>query len=102
MAIAKTIDIDNEPQLIELVSALRDEQSSVLLRLAGEEVAIVTPVTGAAHHTPNRRVKTAEDLAEFLSLAGTWKGLVDEDIVDEIYRSRSISTRNPVDLLNPE
>jgi len=39
-----------------------------------------------------------ERLERFLSSAGSWKGLVDEDFIDEIYRQRSLRTRSEVKL----
>ena len=40
----------------------------------------------------------AERLEHFLSSAGSWKGLIDEDFIDEIYRQRSLRTRSEVKL----
>jgi hypothetical protein len=44
-------------------------------------------------------VGTAEDYAAFRSAAGGWKDLIDVDrFIEDIYESRRISTRPPVEL----
>lgn len=46
-----------------------------------------------------RKAATAEDLEAFRSAAGGWRGVVDVDkLVKDIYESRRISTRPPVEL----
>lgn len=39
-----------------------------------------------------------EKLERFLSSAGSWKDIVGEDFLDEVYRQRSIRTRSEVQL----
>lgn len=94
----KTIDIDNEPELVRLVSTLRDEQTAVHLRLDGEDVAIVTPVATGAHDQPVRRIETGEDLAEFLSFAGGWADVDTDKLIDEIYQQRLVTIRPTIEL----
>jgi hypothetical protein len=98
MVMPKTIDIDNEPELVRLISTLRNEWSSVHLRLDGKDVAIVTPVAMGSHDRPIRRIKTEEDLADFLSIAGGWADVDTDELIDEIYKQRLVKTRPPVDL----
>lgn len=46
-----------------------------------------------------RKAATAEDREAFRSAAGGWRGVVDVDkLVKDIYESRRISTRPPVEL----
>ncbi|MEA2583783.1 MAG: hypothetical protein QOF33_1868 [Thermomicrobiales bacterium] len=98
VVIPKIIDIDDEPQLLRLVNAIREGHEPVRLQRAGEDLAVVTPVYGSPEVSRPRPIQTPEDLAEFLSIAGEWAGTDTEVLVEDIYRQRRISTRSPVDL----
>jgi transposase len=62
------------------------------------EVAVLKPAPALAKRAAKRK-RTAADREAFLSSLGGWKDLVDTDkLVENIYESRSISTRPPVEL----
>lgn len=94
----KPIDISNVPEVLRLVEEVRKNAEPRLLRRDSEDLAILTPVMPARKHV-TRRAKTKEDYEAFLSSAGSWKGLVDTDkLVADIYESRRLSSRPPVEL----
>lgn len=82
---------------------------SVLARVVGEKETVVveTPEGARAVVKPfptkrarrRGRVITDADYEAFLSSAGSWKGIVDTDkLVADIYESRRLSSRPPVEL----
>lgn len=74
---------------------LRENETVLVEKGAGEVVAL-KPVRRKGR---KRRERTAADREAFLSSAGGWKGLVDtEKLKEDIYESRRISSRPPVEL----
>jgi hypothetical protein len=70
----------------------------VLIENDRGEVAILKPAP-SKRWPKRRRVISDADHQAFLSSLGGWKDLVDIDkLIENIYESRSISTRPPVDL----
>jgi hypothetical protein len=95
----KPINIGDDPALIRLVEEVRAGKEPRVLRRDGEDVALVVPL----HQTPGRRrrgrAKTDADYMAFRSAAGGWKDLIDIDqFIKDIYESRRISTRPPIEL----
>jgi hypothetical protein len=101
------VDIDDSPELIDLVERMTVGNAPFILRRAGKMVGVIAPIgfdepVEADEETdtarlPRRRIY-AENLAAFLSAAGGWKGLVDADqLIDDIYRARSAGTRDLVE-----
>jgi hypothetical protein len=99
MSIRKVIEIDDEPQLLRILTAIRDGREPVRLRRAGEDLAIVTPVYANLDSSGPRRIQTSDELAAFLSTAGGWADADTDALVEDMYRQRLVSTRSPVDLL---
>jgi hypothetical protein len=96
---AEPIELGDASELLQVAEEVRRSHTPRLLRHAGEDLAIVVPVS----HTPTKRrrgrEKTAADYEVFRRAAGSWKDLVDTDkLIEDIYESRRISTRPPVDL----
>jgi hypothetical protein len=52
----------------------------------------VTSVYAGTQGTAPRSIQSAEDLAEFLSLAGGWADVDTDSLVDDLYRQRLVST----------
>ena len=91
------IDISDVPDLLRLVEEVRTTRRPHILRKNSEDLAVLMPVTSARHR--NKRARTRADYEAFRAAAGGWKGLVDTDkLVDDIYESRKISTRPPIEL----
>jgi hypothetical protein len=98
VAIPKVIDIDDGPLLPRSITAIREGHEPMRLRRAGEDLAVVTPVYANSQYTALLPIKTAEDLAVFLSLAGGWADTDTDASVENLYRQRLVSTRPPIDL----
>ncbi len=91
------IDISNVPDLLRLVEEVRTTRRPHILRKNSEDLAVLKPVAPARHR--NKRARTRADYEAFRAAAGGWKGLVDTDkLIADIYESRRISTKPPVEL----
>ncbi len=69
-----------------------------VLRRADEDVAILMPLKKPAARWRTGRKKTKEGYEAFLASAGNWSDVDTDKLLEEIYESRNISTRPPVDL----
>ena len=94
----RSIDISSVPDLVRIAEEVRTSGSPRFLRRNGEDMAMVIPIEqGRKHRTSHARVQP--DYDAFLSTAGGWKGLVDGDkLLADIYASRELSTKPPVEL----
>ena len=93
----EAIDVRDLPDLEQLAEEVRRTGEPRMLRRADEELAMIVPVP--KRRRPAGRVKTAADRKAFLSSAGGWRDLVDTDqLVADIYESRRLSSRPPVEL----
>ena len=80
------------PELARIVEEVETTKKPRELRRDNKTVAVITP-------TKKKRQKTRADYEAFKSAAGGWKDLVDtEQLKKDIYESRRISTRPPLDL----
>ena len=86
------------PELARIVEEVEATKKPRELRRENKPVALITPVTGAKK-ARKHRAKTKADYEAFKSAAGGWKDLVDtEQLKKDIYESRKISTRPPIEL----
>ncbi len=91
------IDISTIPDLARIVKEVEATKKPRKLMRDNMTVAVISPAKGAA--AIKKRGKTRADYDAFLSAAGGWKDLVDtEQLKKDIYESRKISTRPPVEL----
>jgi len=92
-----SIDISNSPELLRIVEEVKTSKKPRILKKDSENVALIMPVGTAK--TAKKREKTKSDYEAFKSAAGGWKGIVDtEKLKQDIYKSRKISTRPPLEL----
>ena len=92
------IDIRSLPDLMRLAEEVKATKTPRVLKKADETVAILMPV-GTATKPKKKRAKTKADYEAFKLAAGGWKGLVDtEKLKRDMYESRRISTRPPLEL----
>jgi hypothetical protein len=94
----KTIDISDAPELLQLAEEVHRSHESRLLRREGEDLAVVVPLPRPAAKRRRGREKTDADYEAFRSAAGGWKDLDTDKLIKDIYESRRISTRAPIDL----
>lgn len=90
------VDVDESPELRRLVDEIRACQAPVILRLDGEEVAVVSPPAAREDGEASRGLTDYEREA-FRRTAGGWTGYIDVDeFLEETYASRRLPPRPPV------
>ena len=90
----EVIDISDAPELLRLAEEVRSSKTPRLLKRGDEPIAEIVPV----RRRSRRRSPTAAEREAFRSSAGGWKDLVDTDkLVADIYESRRISSRPPIE-----
>jgi hypothetical protein len=85
----KSIDIGDAPELLRLAEEVHR---------SGEDLALVVPVPRSTLRRRRSREKTEADYEAFRSAAGGWKDLDTDKLIEDIYESRRISARPPVEL----
>jgi hypothetical protein len=90
------IDITEEPDLARLAEEVHRSRQPLILRRAGEDLAIVLPIDETP--PPRKRRKTPADIAAFHDAAGSWKMVDTDQLVKDIRESRRRSVRPPIDL----
>ncbi|MGI8826599.1 MAG: hypothetical protein ACR2JC_13300 [Chloroflexota bacterium] len=90
----KPVEMLGAHDLRDIVEEVRTTGEPRLLREAGEDVAIIMPVS--KDHAKAR--KTEPDYAAFRSAAGSWSDVDTDGLIADIYADRERSDRPPVDL----
>ncbi len=97
MSYPTPIDITTMPDLARIVEEVEATKKPRELRRDNKTVAVIAPAKKVP--AKKKREKTTADYEAFLSAAGGWKDLVDtEKLKKDIYESRKISTRPPIEL----
>lgn len=89
------IDISNIPELLRLVEAMRQRNTSAVLTNGTEDVAVVTPVGEDRSKRKHKRLKTQADHDAFIQAAGSWKGLIDAEEFKASIRERRMTANRP-------
>jgi class 3 adenylate cyclase len=92
-----SIDISDTPDLLRLAEEVHRSHESRVLRRDGEDLALVVPLPRPTRRRRGRTLSQA-DYEAFRSAAGGWKDIDTDQLVENIYESRKISERPPVDL----
>jgi hypothetical protein len=74
-----------------------EDNETVVIEKENGAGAVVKP-SGAVKSRRKRRPKTGADREAFLASAGGWKDVDTDKLIADIYESRSISYRPPVEL----
>lgn len=91
-------DISEAPDILRLVEEVRRSGRARVLRLADEDLAVLSPVNTSGKRR-GQHLKTEADRAAFMSSAGGWTGNVDVDtFLRDNDESRRRSSRPPVEL----
>ncbi len=93
----QSIDVTHEPVLRDLAEKVRRTNVPHLLRSEGEDMVVMMPLH-AARGRSHRKDKTEADYESFRSAAGGWKDIETDKLIENIYESRRISARPPIDL----
>lgn len=91
------LDLESGPNLTEVAKSVQASQEPVVLREAGEDIAVISPVDRDAR-PPVTKIVTGNDLDDLLSVAGSWADIDTDKLIDEIYKQRLVSTRPPIEL----
>src|SRR3954471_22701927 len=75
----------------------QDRETVVVESETGAQVE-VRPARTRRRSPRLRGPRSAEDLEAFLSAAGSWSDVDDEDLLSKIYESRNLPPRPPVEL----
>lgn len=93
----KVINIDDAPELVRLAREVRATREPRVLRHAGEDLAVLTPLASAPKRRRGR-TRTLADLEAFHSSAGSWREVDTDRLIADIDASRERSTKPPVEL----
>jgi antitoxin (DNA-binding transcriptional repressor) of toxin-antitoxin stability system len=91
---SKYVNLEDKPDLVAVARDVEKSGESVVLREAGHQVAVISPLAPSE----KSNLTALERRERIMAHAGSLKGLIDEDVIEEIYRGRTISSRPPVDL----
>jgi hypothetical protein len=83
----KKIAVKDKGPLEELAHAVAADKEARILEMDGAELAAVVPIE-EWRRMRRRHNPTDEDVQRSLSSAGSWKGLVDEDLADQVMKWR--------------
>ncbi len=93
----KLVDISNVPELVRLAQEVKAANEPRILQSEGEDIALLMPVTSTSKR--HKKARSESDYEAFLDSAGGWRELVDtEELKENIYESRRISSRPPITL----
>lgn len=91
------VDISDIPEMLRLaVEVCRTEQPRDL-RADNEDIAVLVPAKPPAKRR-GRRNKSDADMEAFWSSFGGWKDVDTDKLIEDIYTSRHVSTRPPIEL----
>lgn len=85
----RVIDLEDNPSLERLIEIVTQNHEDVDVRLGGKSVAVLTP----AEESTTREMTAEERRAAFLESAGSLKGLIPEDFIEQNRRARDIPSQ---------
>ena len=94
----RPIDVSSSPELLRIAEEVGASGEARLLRRDDKDLAVVVPVSAPAKPRKVGRKLSDEDRKAFLSAAGGWKDVDTDKLLEDIYASRRVSDRPPVDL----
>jgi hypothetical protein len=93
MSAVATLDVSDRPDLRRIAEEIREKREPVVLRLDGQDVAIITPVP--LSDSGNVGVLTKQQFETLMSVGGGWKDIVDvETLKEELRHSRGQTIRS--------
>ncbi len=91
-----SIDLEDEPDFPRVIEEVRVTGEARLLRRNGAALAMIVPVEPVG--TFHWRHKSTADYEAFQSVAGSWKAVDTDRMLDDIYADREIDDRPSSDL----
>jgi hypothetical protein len=96
----KYIDLEDDPNWAEIARAVHDSAETVFIRERGRTLAVLRPLTESESTYIDDPV---ERLKAFREAAGSWKGIVDDDLIRAVlHRSGRIRAPLSVEVLSNE
>jgi hypothetical protein len=92
----ETIEISEMPDVLRLVERVQKGRTARVLSRKDKPVAILRPIGGERKRT--KKAISKKNYDAFLDSAGSWKDVDTDTLVKDIYNSRKISSRPPVEL----
>ncbi len=89
----RRIDVSDMPELRALAQRVRAAQEAHVLRVAGEDLAIVAPLP--RRRLRRRRARSEQDIAAFQASAGSWADVDADGLIADIYATRDRTNRPP-------
>src|SRR5436309_12326171 len=93
----KPVEISDSSDLLRLVEEVKARKESYLLQHDGEDIAVLIPAPKVLRRR-GKRAKSEAHMAVFYASAGGWEDMDTDKLKQDIYESRCISTRPPVEL----
>ena len=95
-------DVSESPELLALAEEVARTEQPCVLRRNGKDVAMVVPVPESGQRRPRRGSKdwrpTASEVKRALSAAGAWADVDTNKLLEDIYATRDLPGRPPLDL----
>jgi hypothetical protein len=90
----RTIEIGNMPDVLRIVDQVRKTRTSRVLSRGKKPLAILRPLPSNGKR--GKRAKSKKDYEAFLASSGSWKDVDTDRLVRDIYESREIVSRSPI------
>ncbi len=91
----KTIEISNMPEVLRIVDEVRKSKTPRILSRRRKALAVLRPLEDKRKRAKSKAKKKFE---AFLASAGSWKDVDTDKLIKDIYESRKISFRPPIQL----
>lgn len=91
------VDISDIPEMLRLAEEVRRTDQPRILRAASEDIAVLVPAKPRVKRR-RQRGKSDADMETFWSSFGGWKDVDTDKLIEDIYASRRVSTRPPIEL----
>src|SRR5581483_5865934 len=93
----KTLDVSDVPDVLSLAEEVHRAGEPTILQCAGVDLAVIIPLPQPGKRQQRRALSKA-DYEAFRSAAGGWHDIDTDKLIENIYESRRLSIRPPIDL----
>lgn len=97
MAEQSSVDIRDTPDLVRVAEEVRQTKQPRTVDIGHGVIAVIKPASTRVRKRAHRP-KTEADMAAFRASFGSWKDVDTDKLLEDIYESRRLSTRPPVEL----
>ncbi|MGH2558907.1 MAG: hypothetical protein ACRDJH_07570 [Thermomicrobiales bacterium] len=93
---SRVMNIEDAPELEQIVREIRGTWTELVIRQNGVDVALVVPIEPRVSQTVSR-VITEADIEATMSAAGGWADVDTDRLLRDIYADRDSGDRPPVE-----